>query len=72
MRQYRDAGASHPRTGSLEEHQAILLAIVTRNHDAAVAAMRHHVGSAGRALTLRKDAGEPEPDTVPEPEATRK
>jgi DNA-binding GntR family transcriptional regulator len=76
MRQYRDASAPHPRTGSLEEHQAILLAIVTRNHDAAVAAMRHHVGSAGRALVLRADAAAPEPGTPaatePEPEAARR
>ncbi|MBY8865873.1 MULTISPECIES: GntR family transcriptional regulator [Streptomyces] len=54
MRQYRNLSAQHPRSGSLEEHQAILLAIVTRNPDAAVAAMRHHVGSARRALLLDK------------------
>lgn len=53
MRQYRNLSAPHPRTGSLEEHQAILLAIVTRNPDAAVASMRHHVSSARRALVLR-------------------
>lgn len=53
MRQYRNLTAHHPRAGSLEEHQAVLLAIVTRNHDAAVAAMRHHVGSARQALVLR-------------------
>ncbi|MBT2227818.1 GntR family transcriptional regulator [Nonomuraea sp. NEAU-A123] len=53
MRQYRNLSAQHPRSGSLEEHQAILLAIVTRNPDAAVAAMRHHVASARRALLLR-------------------
>ncbi|AJE38810.1 GntR family transcriptional regulator [Streptomyces nodosus] len=52
MRQYRNLSAQHPRSGSLEEHQAIFLAIVTRNPDAAVAAMRHHVGSARRALLL--------------------
>ncbi|MFJ8825550.1 GntR family transcriptional regulator [Streptomyces sp. NPDC102467] len=52
MRQYRNLSAQHPRTGSLEEHQAIFLAIVTRNPDAANAAMRHHVGSARRALLL--------------------
>lgn len=54
MRQYRNLSAQHPRSGSLEEHQTILLAIVTRNPDAAVAAMRHHVGSARRALLLDK------------------
>jgi DNA-binding GntR family transcriptional regulator len=54
MRQYRNLSAQHPRTGSLEEHQAIFLAIVTRNPDAALAAMRHHVGSARRALLLDK------------------
>ncbi|WP_330309569.1 MULTISPECIES: GntR family transcriptional regulator [unclassified Streptomyces] len=58
MRQYRNLAAQHPRSGSLEEHQAIFLAIVTRNPDAAVAAMRHHVGSARRALLLDKP---PEP-----------
>jgi DNA-binding GntR family transcriptional regulator len=53
MRQYRNLSAAHPRTGSLEEHQAIFLAILTRNPAAAVAAMRHHVGSARRALLLQ-------------------
>lgn len=53
MRQYRNLSAQHPRTGSLEEHQAILMAIITRNPDAAVAAMRHHVASARRALLLQ-------------------
>ncbi|WP_399892859.1 GntR family transcriptional regulator [Streptomyces sp. BBFR51] len=53
MRQYRNLSAPHPRSGSLEEHQAIFLAILTRNADAAIAAMRHHVGSARRALLLR-------------------
>jgi DNA-binding GntR family transcriptional regulator len=53
MRQYRNLSAQHPRSGSLAEHQAILLAIVTRNSDAAIATMRHHVGSARRALLLR-------------------
>ncbi|WP_405951757.1 GntR family transcriptional regulator [Streptomyces prunicolor] len=53
MRQYRNLSAPHPRAGSLEEHQAILLAIVTRNPEAAVAAMRHHVASARQALLLR-------------------
>lgn len=57
MRQYRNLSAQHPRSGSVEEHQAIFLAIVTRNPDAAVAAMRHHVGSARRALLLDKPPG---------------
>jgi DNA-binding GntR family transcriptional regulator len=52
MRQYRNVAAPHPRAGSYDEHQAILLAIVTRNPDAAVAAMRHHVASARHALVL--------------------
>ncbi|GAA1031437.1 MULTISPECIES: GntR family transcriptional regulator [Amycolatopsis] len=52
MRQYRNISAQHPRAGSLAEHRAILLAIITRNPDAAAAAMRHHVGSARRALLL--------------------
>ncbi|MGW1022326.1 GntR family transcriptional regulator [Streptomyces sp. NPDC002577] len=54
MRQFRNLSAQHPRSGSLEEHQAIFLAIVTRNPDAATATMRHHVGSARRALLLDK------------------
>ncbi|UKD57012.1 GntR family transcriptional regulator [Amycolatopsis sp. FU40] len=57
MRQYRNISAQHPRTGSLAEHRAILLAIITRNPEAAAAAMRHHVGSARRALLL--DRGRP-------------
>ncbi|WP_234434187.1 GntR family transcriptional regulator [Streptomyces sp. NRRL F-5126] len=52
MRQYRNVSAPHPRTGSYEEHQAILLAIVTRNPAAATAAMRHHVATARYALVL--------------------
>ncbi|WP_433887630.1 GntR family transcriptional regulator [Streptomyces sp. CA-111067] len=52
MRQYRNVAVHHPRAGSYEEHQAILLAIVTRNPDAAVAAMRHHVAAARHALVL--------------------
>ncbi|MET7823565.1 MULTISPECIES: GntR family transcriptional regulator [unclassified Streptomyces] len=55
MRQYRDLSTPHPRSGSLEEHQAIFLAIATRNPDAAAAAMRHHVGSARKALMLHLD-----------------
>ncbi|GGU08541.1 GntR family transcriptional regulator [Actinomadura citrea] len=52
MRQYRNISAPHPRRGSLEEHQAVYLAILTRNPDAAIAAMRHHVSSARRQLLL--------------------
>jgi DNA-binding GntR family transcriptional regulator len=44
--------SGHPRRGSLEGHQAIFLAIVTRNPEAAVAAMRHHVSSARQQLLL--------------------
>ncbi|MCR6489214.1 GntR family transcriptional regulator [Amycolatopsis sp. OK19-0408] len=57
MRQYRNISARHPRAGSLAEHRAILLAIVTRNPEAASAAMRHHVGSARRALLLEQPGG---------------
>jgi DNA-binding GntR family transcriptional regulator len=53
LRQYRNLAAPHPRAGSLEEHQAILLAIATRNPDAAVAAMRHHVAHTRQTLLLR-------------------
>ncbi|MEV5529855.1 GntR family transcriptional regulator [Streptomyces prunicolor] len=63
MRQYRNLSAPHPRAGSLEEHQAILLAIVTRNPEAAVAAMRHHVASARQALLLRSTHGNPAHDS---------
>jgi DNA-binding GntR family transcriptional regulator len=59
MRQYRDLSAHHPRAGSLEEHQAILLAVITRNPEAATAAMRHHVASARRALVLRQQDQQP-------------
>ncbi|WP_328460017.1 GntR family transcriptional regulator [Streptomyces sp. NBC_00448] len=52
MRQYRNVSAQHPRTGSVEEHQTILLGIVTRNPEAATAAMRHHVATARHALVL--------------------
>ncbi|MFK4101549.1 GntR family transcriptional regulator [Streptomyces sp. NPDC019531] len=64
MRQYRNLAVPHPRSGSLEEHQAIFLAVLTRNPEAAVAAMRHHVGSARRALLLDQ------PDKSPGPSAT--
>ncbi|HWC81790.1 MAG TPA: GntR family transcriptional regulator [Pseudonocardiaceae bacterium] len=60
MRQYRNLSARHPRSGSLQEHQAIFLGIVTRNPAAAVAAMRHHVGSARRALLLDGPGGQPD------------
>jgi len=53
MRQYRDLEAPHPRAGSLEEHQAILSAIITRNPEAASAAMRHHIAAARKGLLLR-------------------
>jgi DNA-binding GntR family transcriptional regulator len=53
MRQYRNLSVHHPRAGSYEEHQAILLAIVTRNPAAATAAMRHHVATARHALVLK-------------------
>jgi DNA-binding GntR family transcriptional regulator len=53
MRQYRDLDRPHPRTESLEEHRAILAAIITHNPDAARAAMRHHVASARHALLLK-------------------
>ncbi|MEV3952163.1 GntR family transcriptional regulator [Streptomyces halstedii] len=52
MRQYRNLSANHPRKGSLEEHEAILASVITRNPEAASAAMRHHVTSARQALLL--------------------
>jgi DNA-binding GntR family transcriptional regulator len=55
MRQFRDHSLAHPRIDSFEEHQAILSTIVTRNAEAAGAAMRHHIASARRALTLPFD-----------------
>jgi DNA-binding FadR family transcriptional regulator len=44
MRQYRDIAVRHPRSGSLAEHRAIPLAIVTRNPEAASATMRSRRG----------------------------
>lgn len=61
MRQYRDIAAPHPRAGSLEEHQAILSAIVTRNPEAASATMRHHISSARQGLLLRNAANGDDP-----------
>ena len=61
MRQYRDLQAPHPRMGSLEEHQAILSAIITRNPEAASATMRHHISSARQALLLRNATGDSGP-----------
>lgn len=52
MRQYRNLSANHPRKGSLEEHEAIFASVLTRNPEAASAAMRHHVASARQALLL--------------------
>jgi DNA-binding GntR family transcriptional regulator len=57
MRQYRNISAHHPRSGSLQEHQAIFLAIVTRNPASASAAMHHHVSSARQALLLEDKDG---------------
>jgi DNA-binding GntR family transcriptional regulator len=57
MRQYRNISAHHPRAGSLQEHQAIFLSILTRNPAAAAAAMHHHVGSARQALLLDNPDG---------------
>lgn len=58
MRQYRDLAAPHPRYGSLEEHQAILSAIITRNPEAASATMRHHISSARQGLLLSNVTGD--------------
>lgn len=68
MRQYRDLEAPHPRIGSLEEHQAILSAIITRNPEAASAAMRHHIFLARRALLLGDATGA---RPLPERDASR-
>jgi DNA-binding GntR family transcriptional regulator len=65
MRQYRNFSVQHPRRGSFEEHQAIFLAIVTRNPPAAVATMLHHVGSARRALKLNWPAHAPGDSATP-------
>lgn len=67
MRQYRNLEAQHPRAGSLEEHQAILSAIITRNPEAASATMQHHIASARRALLLQHapDSGDLGPGRGP-------
>ena len=61
MRQYRNLEAPHPRAGSLEEHQAILSAIITRNPEAASATMRHHIASARQGLLLKYAPGSGDP-----------
>ncbi|MFI5610240.1 FCD domain-containing protein [Amycolatopsis sp. NPDC051903] len=64
MRRYRTISAHHPRAGSLAEHRAILPALLTRNPEAAAAAMRRHGGSARRASLLertRRTEGTPVP-----------
>ncbi|RYE38935.1 MAG: GntR family transcriptional regulator [Hyphomicrobiales bacterium] len=53
MQQYQDADREKPPTDSVREHEAILVAIVTHNPEAAAAAMRHHLSSARRALLLK-------------------
>ncbi len=55
MRQYRDLTTAHPRKSSLNEHRAILYALLTRNADAARAAMKHHVASARQALLFNSE-----------------
>lgn len=57
MFQYRDFTGLHPRPGSLEEHQAIFSAIVTRNPSGAEVAMRHHIASARESLLFSVQAG---------------
>lgn len=52
MSQYRNLDAVHPRAGSVDEHEAILAALTTRNRVGAEAAMRLHVASARSALLL--------------------
>jgi DNA-binding GntR family transcriptional regulator len=66
MRQYRDIEAPHPRVGSLEEHQAILSAIITRNPEAASATMRHHISSARQGLLLKNAASDGDPGPPPQ------
>ncbi|MFJ8825538.1 GntR family transcriptional regulator [Streptomyces sp. NPDC102467] len=67
MRQFRDLARSHPRANSLNEHCAVLAALLTHNPDAAAAAMRHHVASARRALLLNTASDEEgdAPDRAP-------
>jgi DNA-binding GntR family transcriptional regulator len=56
MSQYRNLETPHPRVGSLNEHLAILANLRTGNGAASTEAMRFHVASARRALTLRAQA----------------
>ena len=56
MKQYRNLETRHPRPGSLREHQAVLAALRINNTVAAEAAMRYHVASARRALTVNSAA----------------
>lgn len=59
MSQYRNLQTRHPRPGSLREHQAVLAALRIGNRVAAEAAMRHHVASARKALTVNAAAAVP-------------
>lgn len=70
MQQYRELAGPHPRPGSLEEHQAILSAIITRNPEAASATMRHHISSVRQSRLLRhardaSDLGPAQPNVRP-------
>ncbi|KAA9159307.1 GntR family transcriptional regulator [Amycolatopsis acidicola] len=53
LRQYRDMQRSRPRAVVIEEHKAILSAIVTHNPEAAASTMRHHLSAVRRALQLK-------------------
>lgn len=53
LRQYRDMERSRPRAAVVQEHEAILAALLTRNPEAAAAAMRHHLSAVRRALQLK-------------------
>ncbi|MBB4683997.1 GntR family transcriptional regulator [Amycolatopsis jiangsuensis] len=56
LRQYRDIERPRPRATIIHEHEAILAAVVTRNPEAAAAAMRHHLSAVRRALQLKPEA----------------
>ncbi len=61
FRQYRDEASVAPRPESVQEHEAILAAIVTHNPEAAAAAMRHHLSAVRRALQLNIAAADSPP-----------
>ena len=58
MGQFRSASIPHPRSSSLPEHQAVLVAIKAGDSAAAERMMRVHVSAAREALALQDGSGQ--------------